>query len=301
MTVLINSTGITVDGVALNTVAKAVETKTGRLRVAGARGGNLQVAGRHGTIWTPNKPFDENHIVLPMYVLGCDDDGLIPGGSSALKEFYKNKELLQRLFSKRHALLDVRSTQPDTTVRQCFAEVVSEVDFEMFDETDARILYELVIPSVFWQDLNSVNQSFAGLTANTTSSYTTFAGGTAPMEDLGILLTVTNGTLTNPRITDMTTGWYVQYNDFLMQGTTVAQLYLDNSTWKARVGANTMGANPAGGISGDGKITHVGDTQRLLTVTPDPVTGAVSLQLSGTWAGATTATIQLIGRRKFHS
>ena len=66
---------LTVNGLSLHTVAIGVETKTGRLNVPGLRGTNLVVPGRSGSIWTPNKPFEEGRVVLSMFILGCDDDG----------------------------------------------------------------------------------------------------------------------------------------------------------------------------------------------------------------------------------
>lgn len=301
MPTYVDATGITVDGVPLNTVAKAVETKTGRMKVAGARAGNKPVAGRSGRVWTPGKPSDEGRIILPMYVLGCDDDGAIPGGSSALKEFYKNKDLLQRIFSKRHALLDLLQTQADATVRQAYAEVTAEIDFEMFNEADARVTYELVIPSVFWRDNADITQVTSGLTANGAVSMTSFSGATAPMEDAGFLVDVTSGTLTNPRLVDMVTGSYVQYNGTLTAGGSSQRWYVDSSVWASRLGNSSMAMSPTAGTNIIGSTIRSGLGSRLLAVVPwaNATTGTSDVNLQGTWSG--TASVTVKGRRKYHS
>lgn len=301
MTTYVDATGITVDGIPLNTMAKAVETKSGRMRVAAARGANGVVAGRSGSIWTPGKPSEEGRFVIPMYVLGCDDDGAIPGGSTALKEFYKNKDLLQRLFSTRHRLLDVTQVQADGTTRYCQAECTAEIDFEMFNETDARVSYELTIPSVYWKDNADITQVSAAITASgTTFNTTSFDGGTAPMEDLLFLVDVTAGTISNPRLTDPLTGWYVQLNDTLDSAGT-GRWRVKSDVWGSRKG-NTSLTTTADGTSTNAVATtiHSGD-ERLLTVTP-AVAGTTGLVLS--WTGSTgspSATVTVLGRRKYHS
>src|SRR3982751_5668716 len=93
---------MTVDGTRLDTLAWNIETITGRIGVPGVRGANAQVPGRHGSIFTPNKTYDEREFVLSMWVNGCDVDGLIPGGSSDLAEFRKNVDTLSLLFGKRY-------------------------------------------------------------------------------------------------------------------------------------------------------------------------------------------------------
>lgn len=303
MTTYVDATGITVDTVPLNTVAKAVETKTGRMKVAAARGANAVVAGRSGSIWTPGKPSEEGRIVLPMYVLGCDDDGLIPGGSSALKEFYKNKDLLQRVFSKRYALLDVQQTQADGTVRQCYAEVTAEIDFEMFNEQDARVTYELLIPSVYWRDNADITQASSAITASgTTFNLSSFLGGTAPMEEMTILLDVTAGTISNPRLTDPLTGYYVQLNATLDSAGT-KRWRVNSATWGSRKGDNTLTTSADGtSTNAIGTTVRSGDNPRLLAVTPTATTGSSSLVLI--WTGSTgspSATVTAVGRRKYHS
>src|SRR5687768_5894726 len=103
MTVTTSET-LSVDGVVLNTLAKNIETLTGRLRTPPLRGSNLSIPSRHGALHTATKVYDENEIVLPMWVAGCDDDGEIPYFGSARKEFFKNLDELSNLFRIRRRL-----------------------------------------------------------------------------------------------------------------------------------------------------------------------------------------------------
>jgi len=297
-------TGITVDGVALNTLAKTIESKSGRLRVPGARGANTIIADRNGSLWTPDKPYEEGRFLLPMWVLGCDDDGLIPGGSTALKQFYANKDMIQRLFAKRRSLLDVRASQPDGSTRQAMCECTAEVDYEMFNENDAKMVYELTIPSVFWQDIADISYVSTNITATGTSfsAISTLSGGTAPMEDLLFSVKVSSGTVTNPRITDLYTGDYVQLNDAMVFGGAKAEWLIDASTWKSRSGAAGLNYNTAGGTNSIANVVRSNTIARLLALTPNSLTGAIGFTFSGTFSGTTpTATVSIQGRRKFLS
>lgn len=289
----INSTGITVDGIPLNTLAKAVESKTGRMSMVGARGANAVVAGRSGSIWTPGKSNEEGRFVLPMWVLGCDDDGNIPGGSSALKEFYKNKDLLQRIFGKRHALIDVQATQPDGSVRRCMAEVTAVVDFEMLDANDARFNVEFVVPEVYWEDLNATSYTSAtGQANNATLTIAGLAGGTAPIEDGQFIVRATT-TCTNPQLVDVTTGDYVKYTGSLTAGD---DWYVNADTWKSRKGT-AIGYNDAGGTNVISATTHGGYVGRLLALRPanDGTQQIKFVTSSG------TAQILVQAKRKFYT
>lgn len=297
MTIFINSTGLTVDGLPLNTVAKAVKTKSGRLVTASVRGSNQVVAGRSGSIYTPNKSFDEGRFVLPMWVLGTDDDGGIPSGTR-LKEFYKNKELLQRVFTKRYGLLDVEATQPDGTIRQAMCECLSVIDFEMFSQNDGQINVELIIPSVFWEDQNQISVTSAAVTNGATAVFSgnPLNGGTAPSDDAAYIVRATGGTLTNPRLTDLTTGNWVQYSGVLASG---SDWMVNAATWQSRTGA-ALGFSDTGGTNVIGSTTRSGSS-RLLTLTPVATTGVTGLVLSATYGTGAVPVVLFQGRRKYHS
>lgn len=299
MTVYINSTGITVDTVPLNTVCRAVESKSGRLVTAPARGANPVVAGRSGSIWSPDKPQDEGRFVLPMWVLGCDDNGTVPGGSSKLIEFYKNKEMLQRVLTKRYALLDIQATQPDATVRKCLAECTAVVDFQMFNPDSARINAEFIIPSVYWEDLTTFEVSSAGLAANGTMTGG-MTGGTAPIDDAILVVAAVGNSITNPRLTDDVTGRWVQYNGVLAAG---SAWRINSATWSSRTGVAYLASeadDKVGTTNVVGSTTKSAQT-RLLSLTPNPLNAATTVRITGTFGGGATATLTFRGKRKYHS
>ena len=192
---------LSVDGVVLNTLAKNIESIAGRLHVPGKRTTNQTLPGKHGSLHVGNKVFEPNTIVLPMWVRGCDDDGAIPAGGSARDEFYFNLDELTNLFG-RDGLRDVRHTLPDGSIRQCFAEVLSSIDFSVTGRNPlGKFSVEMEVPDVFWQDLNQVNQ--AQVVGNGRYHYGQLDGGTAPIVDA--VLTIT-GPFTTFTVTDVESG-----------------------------------------------------------------------------------------------
>lgn len=272
---------ITVNGVALNTLAKNVESLTGRLTGPARRTQNLLMPGRHGAIWTPRKRFDQGLITLPMWVKGCDDDGSIPTGSSARKEFYKRIDELTGLFGNQD-LLDIRHTLPDGSVRQCFAEVLDVIDMTVVGVSPLALFgVSLNIPSSFWQDLFPLSQGFTGTVD--IKQITLFAGGTAPMDDL--VYTVV-GPITSMRLTDEIAGgdtWF-QYNGAIGAG---QGMIIDAGQWTL-VGT--------GGYVPDYSLAqHLGDS-RWLSLTPSLPNPKIHM----TGTGKTAATsLTVAGRRKY--
>ena len=57
---------LTVNGVALNTLAYNITSFTGRIRVPGRRGADSIVPGRHGSIRSPGKRYEAAEVVLTM-------------------------------------------------------------------------------------------------------------------------------------------------------------------------------------------------------------------------------------------
>lgn len=268
---------LTVDGVTLNTLAYNVRTKTGRWNVAAVRGANQQLPGRHGTLFSPQKVFDEGSFVIQGYVLGQS----VAGAKTLTGKQYveTHVDTLTQLFGKRGALLDVRQVRVDGTTRQAFAEVVATYGFDsMAGATRAEFAVELVIPGAFWQDTGDVTfASTIGIGAST-QTLTQFVGATAPMDEL--VYTV-RGAATNPRLTDPTTGQWVQYT-----GTVSASLDLviNAKTWAATNNGTAVLAN----------MSHGGGARWLVT------SGVASPQvtLSGSGFGANTR-LTVVGRRKY--
>lgn len=222
---------ITVDGVRLDTLAWNVESLSGRDIMPDLRGSNIQVPSRHGSIFAPGKKYEDGKLILKMWVAGCDGAGGVP--TNSYNEFRTNMDKLKALFGKRSGLLDVRKKDGAGGTRQAFCEMASGFDPDVFGiHPTGRLTVELDIPAVFWQDLDDVNHDEGDI--NTTSNdmiLDEFAGATAPMEDLWI---VVDGPANNPKITDSATGHYVMLDDTLDTGD---QWVVNTTTWSSKVGS----------------------------------------------------------------
>lgn len=263
---------LTINGVVLNTYAKNIESLTGRLVSPPKRTGNITVPGRNGTVRTKFKKYDENVITLPMWLIGADDDGNIPGGSTARREFFKRVDELTRLFGGED--LDIRHTLPDGSIRQCFGDVLDVIDMttDAFNPT-AKFGVSITLSEAFWQDLNIISQS---LTANVSPlNFTSFAGSTAPMDDLTIKFT---GPWLNPVIT-FTDGTWLALDLNIAAGATVT---VNCATWFVSAPATLT------------QLRRSSSGGRWASIPP----GVISIITAG--SNRTTATkLELEGRRKY--
>lgn len=272
---------LTVDGVNLKTLAKNISTLAATLRAPGKRGSNALVADRDGSIWTPYKSTDEGSVILPMWIRGCDDDGLIPGGSTARREFYKRVDEITRLFSKDYALLDVRHTLPDTTIRRALCECVEVLDFTTQSPNPlGKVTVALVNPDAYWRDVvATVTQSF---TINTDWTWAT--GGTAPVNDALFKIT---GPITDAVVKDMVSGCYFKYAAAIPA---LQRLALNADTFS--IGGDGTGFNPD-----MSKVTYWRTGGRFMRLVPNSL-GQYVVQLQGT--GTTGATkLEITGYKKY--
>lgn len=267
---------LTVNGVVLNTLAKNISSLAGRLRAPAYRTGNVVVPGSHGELWVPNKKFQANTITFPMWVVGCDDDGEIPGGSNRRKEFFKRVDELVTLF-KSPNLLDIVWTTARDETRRCWAEALDVLDFTTDASPKGMVGVVLTIPGSFWEDTTTKTQTLTG--TGTTLTPTNFQGGSAPMENLVYTI---KGPWTNPRATFSDGSWF-QYSAAL---TSAHTLTVDSGEWEL---------TGAGGLVADySKISHDG---------ADSVWGALpasaaAITLSGS-ARTTASAFTITGKRKF--
>jgi hypothetical protein len=219
--------------------------------------------------------------------MGCDDDGLIPGGSTLRKEFYKRVDELVAVFGSPDDLL-VQHTLPDATIRECSAEVLDIIDFTTASVNPKGLFnVSLVVPGAFWQDNADKTNTFSNPTVPSTLSLTNFAGATAPMDELTITIT---GPITNPKVEVYRNGAALdqpvsfQYNGSIGSGNT---MIVNCKTWTLSGSAGATYAN----------FSHAGDA-RWLSVSPAPAAGTPQVRLTGSGNTATTA-ISFVGRRKF--
>jgi hypothetical protein len=196
-------------------------------------------------------------------------DGATPDAQRA--NFDKNLDALSRIFYRRN-LMDVRRTLSDGTVRQAWCRTISGAKPTRVGLSAGRLVFDLQLPYSFWQDV--ANQVQAGVATNAANvALGNFAAGTAPISDMQIGLV---GPLTNPKVTDVESGAWVQYNAVIPTGTTI-NLFCDTLTTDGVVG----------------NITHDGDAG-LLTLHPSP-TGYLVTTSSNAGAGTYTFT----GKRKY--
>lgn len=278
---------LTADGVVLNTLAKNISTLAGRMRTAKPRTSNIVVPMRNGHLRTPRKWYDPAVLDLPMWVLGCDDNGNVPSGSSARIEFFKRVDELAAIFGSPE-LIKMQHTLPDLSVRECDAEVLEVIDFTASGiNPKALFNVQLTVPGAFWQDTADKTFSLTNPTVPSTISLTQFAGATAPMDELTITIT---GPITNVRVEAYRNGaalsqpvWF-QYNGTIASGQTMV---VNCKTWTL---SGTGGATYA-------NLSHSGDA-RWLSVPPAPAAGTPQIRLTGSGNTAVTA-ISVVGRRKF--
>jgi hypothetical protein len=276
---------LTVNGVILNTLAKNIESLTGRLRTPAKRTANVVVPGRHGAVRTTGKKYDQNVLALPMWVIGADDDGSIPRGSSDRKEFFARVDELVTLFSGNGDVpLDIRHTLPDGSVRQCFGDVLDVINFTTQDGESplAKVGVSIQVPGAFWQDLNEVTDTVVANGASVTLPH--FAGASAPMEDCRVQLV---GPWNNPVLT-FSDGSWVKYSDSLTAGKGVL---IDASNWTlSGVGGYTPSLS---------KLTYSGSSSHWFCIPP---TGEATptVQIVGGASERTAATsMTMTGRRKY--
>lgn len=276
---------LTVNGVVLNTLAKNIESLTGRLKIPQLRTENIAVPGRHGRLRTQRKYYEESILVLPMWVVGCDDNGVVTNNR---QQFFQNLDQLTQLFKPGNGMLEVLHTLPDGTVRRVWAEVTEAIDFSTEGGSNplGKFSVALKVPSVFWEDQTA--QSLDMLPTQN-GAITPFTGMTAPIEDAVFTIT---GPATNTRIEALYNGssldvpcWF-QYAATVPAGQT---LTVDCGKWTLTGG---------GGYTADySQLSHAG-TPRWLTIVPGPVSGAPQLLITS--SGTTGATkVNLTAKRKY--
>jgi hypothetical protein len=279
---------LTVDGLILNTLAKNIETRTGRMHIPGLRTPNSQVPSRHGELWTKYKVYEPGTLTLSMWVLGCDDNGTVPGGSSARKEFIKNRDSLIQYFTAQQSLRLLKQTMPDGSVRQAYGEVLAAIDFSAFNPLDARFGVDFNLPYVFWEDETlqtdvAIALASEGVNGGAATAVPTWDGANAPIEDLIIKI---KGPAVNPKLIDVWSGHYFQWTGTLASTDT---LTVDASAWTATVGATNV----------IGDLAVVGESPRLFVLHPrQAASPQLQLVSNGSWSPGTSS-LKLTGRRKY--
>lgn len=283
MPVLVPAAGqqLAVNGVDLSQYAVVTESLGPLMATPPRRGKNVAVPGRHGTIHTPRKRFDETDIGLRCYVLGAQPDGTVPVGSTAAKELYARADALMTLFTA--DTVSLTRTMPDGSTRTATAEVLGAMNWarRLGDAPlIAMVTVSLTLPAAFWFDTAAVSQTITGVTG-TVATMTAFTGATAPMTDLTITCT---GPVSNPKLTQGTR--YVQWNGVVSSG---QQLVISTANWQVGPGSGSAW-NP------DLRNVSFGPGPEWFML--DPTT---ALQVTLTHTGGGSASVTIAGKRAYLS
>lgn len=277
---------LTVNGVVLNTLAKNIESLTGRLRVAAIRTDNLVVPGRHGRLHTTQKYYEEGQIILPMWVIGCDDNGNVP--TNARTQFFANVDALSALFRPGDGLLEVLHTLPDGSTRRAWCEVTEVIDFSVQGGGMplGKFSVAMRVPSVFWEDQAVISLD---MPPTQNGGIAPFTGMTAPIED-GVF-TVT-GPATNPRVealyngASLSTPLWFQYSGTIPAAQT---LKVDCGNWVLTGGG---GFSPV-----YANFSHAG-AARWLNIVPPAPGGVPGLKITASSTTGATK-VNLTAKRKY--
>jgi len=229
-----------VNTVPLNTMAYNIETWTGRGRVPGRRGSNIAVHARHGFIRTKQKKFNGAEVILAMWVIGADEDGLVPSNPLRRALLKANSDKLVRLFGA--DTQEWVQVQPDGSERRIFGEVTEPIDF--FAEPGELARFPVAMGSwmAFWEDAIPIVAGFIG---EGNWSVTGFAAATAPCDELTVTL---NGPCTNPKI--QSEDIWVQYNAVIPAGHGIV---INCATWILTGTGGLVPNYAALGHGGDGR------------------------------------------------
>ena len=274
----------TVDGVALSDKRFFVQTYNGLDDVAPTVGTNTLIPYKSGSIWN-HKVFGEGQITFAIIVLGQDPTTGVPGANQTAQRTLVDAglDILTKVFGQRHRLLTFVRTFSDGTTRQTYGEVITTISVNQFGINNAQFTVTVLLPMPFLED--GADQTYTSPLGTgvpgTTYTPSQFSAGTAPMEDL-VLTAI--GPITNPKFTDIASGYYCQYTGAV----TAAQTLIIN--------AKVWTVTSTGGLTVSyANFAHTG--QRFFTLTPDQLTGA-QLKMDGTSATSATG-FTVVGRRRY--
>ena len=227
-----------IDGVRLDDHGVIIEDRNGWDDVAGMRGSNVTLLGRHGTAWR-RKRYDEAKKVLTISVNGVGADGWsIPETGRKQRALYEqNLDVLLRLLSPRHRMLRVERVHANGDRRQADCEIVSALTPDTFGDTYGQISLELVVPGVFWEDVDPTGHRVpynGALGGTQVVEVYSLAGQTAPCGDPIVAIT---GPATSISVHDTLTGSGFTYADPLVGGEV---LTIDAGAFTALKGATSV-------------------------------------------------------------
>lgn len=263
------------NGIDLDQLCYNVSSRAGRMQTSPRRGKNIEVASRHGSIWTPGKKHTGATVVLTMWVIAADQYGHVPRDGTMRERFHTNLDRLLRIFgSDQVELID---PMPDGSHRRIVGQVLDSIAPEVqAGGTRAQFAVSLICADAFWSDVGDVSASKTGTGV---WDVLPFQGATAPMDDLLVRFTAP---CTNPRMTNPS-GEYLAYNAALSGSQWVE---LDCGAWTVTGGGGLTGSYSA--------LDHNGNGRWFELLPGDPTPSATFTQTAGA-----TGSVTLTGRRKY--
>lgn len=285
---------VTVDGIRLDSSAWNVSAKTRAL--AAVRTADVVLPGTDGVSQSLNDDFEATTMTLTMWLVGTDENGIIPSGSNAMAQCRANLDMLMFVFGTRHRLLNVVETVDAVgTTRQAFCKVVDSIAPEIAAGGLGKFVVSLQVGDAMWQDEVLSEWSTTGVQSGVSVEVTTLTGSTGPVSDAIFLVT---GPVLNPQIVDLTTGAYVRLNLDLPAG---VSWRVNSGTWSTRYGAGILlRSQDTTGTPADAITVFGGGNARFLRLVPAISSNArrVFIYLSGSNFSAATS-LGVRARRKF--
>jgi hypothetical protein len=274
----------TVDGQNLSQFAFDIQTYDGLDVTPDLKGEDVDIPQSHGVLPVTNY-FREGHKAVSMIVSTADPaTGVVPQNINDQRvNFDKNLDSLLKIFYRRK-LLNVVRTLSDGSQRTALCKVVSGIQPTTLGLASGQVSFDLMLPYSFWRDVGNTVQTIA--IANGAAEvlyFNQFDAATAPMSDLQYTI---QGPLTNPKLTDLETGAWVQYTAAAMAaGQTL------------RLDAGYMTITGGGGLATPSltTITHGGDPRWLTAV---PSIDGIKIQVDATGVAA-GASLTVTGKRAF--
>lgn len=180
------------------------------------RGDNAEIPMREGRPHL-EKTFDQRILSLGMYLKG-----------SSISDFESKLDTFKLLFGKRARQYLTRAMNGGAT-RRVYAEV-TKFDVSQEGNDFARIVVDFLLAEPFFRSTTQTNV----LTSISTSPQTFTITNAGTVEDRGAIITLT-GPLNYPKLTNITNGVWVGYNDVIGAGNAVV---IDSSLFTCLLGAS---------------------------------------------------------------
>lgn len=273
----------TIDGVPLSDADGrwgVLTTSDARTPVA-MRSVSVSAPGVDGNIPIYGENVESTALTVNMFIRG-----------TSWEDMTANIDFIRRLVTKTYAplqfkqLMGVSSRVADAKLASMDAPTAARLERVVTQK------FTFTIPAGVWRDEDTTDWTHPAPTSSVKQTVVALAGGTARISDALALIT---GPAVSPKLTDPTTGAWVQYTGTVDAGT---QLLIDCREWRATVGSavdwNSTGAGATKLLTNGGPDSAV----RLFTLTPKSTAETPATYLTLTADGRTSATACVLRTRR---